>query len=118
WAAGRLVRTGWRCYKGPRRPNRAGGPGTLPSASRQDPAQNVSGHVRQTEVAPAIAIGQPLMVQPQQMQNGGVIVVHMARVRHNLRAELVGLAMGDPALDAPAGEQTGEGLGVMVPALA
>ena len=59
-------------------------------------------HVRQPEVPPRIPIRQPLMIEPQQMQQRGVQVVDMNLVLHRLEAELISRAVSLPAFDAAA----------------
>ena len=66
-------------------------------ASRQQVADHVAGDVGEAEVAAAEAIGQPLVVDAEQVQDGGVQVVDVDRVRGDVVAEVVGRAVGDAA---------------------
>src|SRR5262245_5502897 len=52
------------------------------------------------------------------MQNGRVIVMHMARVGYNVGAIFVGLAVGNPGFNACTGEQTAKGLCIVIAAFA
>ena len=45
------------------------------TGSRQDTAHHRPGHVGKTEIAPLIFVGQLLVVQSQEVQDGGVEVV-------------------------------------------
>src|SRR5260221_434204 len=64
----------------------------------------------------ALAVGEPLVVEAQEVQDGGVQVVHVDLVLHGLVAELVGRSEGVAGLDAGAGEPDGEAVGVVVAA--
>ena len=48
------------------------------------------------------------MIEPEQLENGGMQVMHVDRVFHRLEAELIGGAVDLPALDASAGQPDGE----------
>ena len=61
-------------------------------------------HVGQAEVAALEAVGQPLVVDAEQVQHRGVQVVDVDDVLDGVVAELVGRAVGDAALDAAAGQ--------------
>ena len=70
----------------------------------------------QAEFESLPAVGQLFVVEPQAMQNGGLQVVDVDRILHRVKAEFVGRAVGDPRLDAAAGQPHGECLRVMVSA--
>ena len=70
--------------------------------------------VGQAEIAAGIAIGQALVVQAEQVEDGGVQVVIVHLVFDRGEAELIGPAVGDAALDAAAGQPDGIPLGVVV----
>ena len=95
------------------------GCGTLICCGRlaQDRLDHVAVDVGQPEVAAGVAIDQPGVVDSHQVQDRGVVVVNVHGVFDDVHAEFVGLAVGTAALDAAAGEQGGERLGVMVAAL-
>ena len=76
------------------------------------------GHVGQPEVAALEAVGQPLVVDAEQVQHRGVQVVDVDDVLDGVVAELVGRAVGDAALDAAAGQPDREALDVVVAAVA
>src|SRR5262249_17539743 len=73
-------------------------------------------HVRQPEIAALEAVGQLRVIEAEAMQNGGVQVVDVDFVPHDVEAEFVGLADGDAGPDAAAGQPDSEGLRVMVAA--
>ena len=85
--------------------------------SREDRLVDDSLDVGQPHVAAGVAIGQALVVEPEQVEDRRVQIVHVHRVLDGLVAELVGLAVGDPWLDAPAGQPEGEPLVVVVAAV-
>ena len=60
---------------------------------RQDTLNNLPVDVGQAEVTPGIAIGQALVIQPQQVKQGSMEIVHMDLVPDRLVAELVGGAI-------------------------
>jgi hypothetical protein len=62
-------------------------------------ANHVPMHVGQTAVNAIVPNGQPLMVDPQQVQHGGVQVVAIRLVLYRLERELVAVAMGHARLD-------------------
>jgi hypothetical protein len=53
--------------------------------------EDVPGHVRQSEVAAGVAIGQALVVEPQEMEDRRVVVVDVNGVAHNGRPVVVRL---------------------------
>jgi len=57
------------------------------------------------------------VVDAQAVQNRGVEVVDVCGVLDDVVTEVVGLAVHDPFLDAPAGEPDGEALGMVVAAV-
>src|SRR5205814_2841237 len=61
-------------------------------------------HVRQPEVAALEAVRQPGVIEPQEMENGGMQIVHVHRIFNDVVAELVGAADGYARLD-PAARQ-------------
>ena len=70
------------------------------SPLRQDVLHNLPVDVGQSEVTPGIAIGQALVIESQQVKQGGVKVVHVDLVLDRLVAELVGGAIGETGLQA------------------
>src|SRR5262249_6461354 len=58
------------------------------SSSGQDRGQDVAGHVGQAEVAAGVAVGQARVVDANQVQDGGVVVVDVRRVLHDPGAVL------------------------------
>ena len=73
-------------------------------------------HVRQPEVAPLKAIRQTLVIDAQQVKNGGVQIVHVDRVLDDGRREVVCALVDEPALDPSSCEPNRERLGPMVAA--
>src|SRR5262245_64905014 len=84
----------------------------------QYPSYHVPVHVRQPKVAAAVAIGEPQVVEAQEVQNGGVQVVDADAIFDGAVADLVGGAVMDAAFDAGAGEPDAEGVRIMIAARA
>ena len=80
---------------------------------RQDVLHNFPVDISQAEVAPGIAIGQSLVIESQQVKQGGVEIVHVDLVLDRLVAELVGCAIGEAGLDATASQSGREPVGIM-----
>ena len=72
--------------------------------SRQNLPDHLAVHVGQAHVAAAEAVGQPLVVDAQQVQHRGVQVVDLDLVLDGVVAVLVGRAVDRAALDAAAGQ--------------
>ena len=66
----------------------------------KDLLDDLAVHVGQPEVAAGVAIDQPRVVDPHQVQDRGVIIVHVHGVGHDVDAVLVGLAVGQSSFDA------------------
>src|SRR4051812_37657249 len=70
--------------------------------------------VGQAEVAAGVAVGQALVVEPEEVKEGGVEVVDVDLVLDGGEAELVGRAVGVTALHAAAGQPDREAVMVVV----
>src|SRR5687768_13872469 len=81
---------------------------------RQKLRHHVPADVGQTEITPLEPIGQVQMVQPEQMENGRVKVIHMNRVLHNIPSDLVGLADDLAPFDPSPGQPEAERKWMMV----
>ena len=75
---------------------------------------HVAMDVGQSIVTPLEMIGQLLVIQAQQMQNGSLQIVNMHRVLDDGKTEFVGLAVGESPLDPTPGHPYGETVGVVV----
>ena len=84
------------------------------SPLRQNVFNDLPVNVGQAEVTPGIAIGQALVIKPQQMKQSGVEIVHVDLVLDRLVAELVGCAIGEAGLDATASQPGREPLGIVI----
>ena len=58
-------------------------------ASCEDVLHHVSVHVGQSEVAPLELVGEPLVVDTEQVHDGGLEVMHVDLVLHDVEAEFV-----------------------------
>ena len=87
-----------------RPPTAADGPPTSrlrpppPTSLSQNLRHDVAVDVGQPEVASLEAIRQFLVIDAERVQDGGLQVVDGHRIRHDVVAELVGLAEHEPAL--------------------
>jgi hypothetical protein len=70
--------------------------------SGQERCDNLAANVGQPEVAPEMAVRQPLVVQAEAVEDGGLQIVDMHAILHNLQAEFVRLADDLSAFDATA----------------
>ena len=74
-------------------------------------------HIGQTKIAPRVAIGQALVVEAQEMQDGGVQIVNVDRLLDCREAELIGGAVDVAAAHAAAGQEHGEAVVIMIAAV-
>src|SRR3981189_2252323 len=85
--------------------------------SREDRLMDPPLDVGQPHVSSGVSKGQPLVIEPEQVQDRGVQVVDVHRVLDGLVTEVVGPAVGDARLHAPTGQPEREPLVVMVAAV-
>jgi hypothetical protein len=86
------------------------------ASSRQQVPHNLPVNIGEAEVAAGVAIGEPLVVEAEQVEDRGVEVVDMDLVFHGREAGLVGRAMNVAAADAAAGQPHAEAVMVVVAA--
>src|SRR5216684_1342570 len=72
----------------------------LHNASRNQIMQDCSGYICQPEIAAAVAICQLGMIDPHQMQDRRVHIVHMYRLLYRFETEVVRGAVDGPAFHA------------------
>ena len=72
---------------------------------------NPAVHVGEAEVSPPELVGQPGMIDAQQVQDRRVQVVDFDRVADDVVREIVGLAMSLARLDAAPGQPDGKAAG-------
>ncbi len=70
--------------------------------SGDDLLRHDSGHVGQTEIAPAIAISQPLVIEAEQMEDGRVEIVDVHAVFDGVVGDVVRGAVNELSLEAAA----------------
>src|SRR5690606_32895854 len=75
---------------------------------------DLAGDVGEAEVAALEAVGEAGMVEAEEAEDGGVVVVDVDRILGDAPADLVGLADHLAPLDAAAGHPEAEGEGVVV----
>ena len=73
-------------------------------------------HVGQTKIAALEFVGQAFVVDAEQVQHGRLEVVDVDGVLGRVVGEVVGLAEGEAALHAAAGQPDGKDVGVVVSA--
>jgi len=61
----------------------------------------VPSHVSQAEIATAVAIGQPCMIETEQMQHRGVQIVRMHWLFHCRQTEFIRGSVCDSTLNPP-----------------
>ena len=71
-------------------------------------------HIRQSEVTALKAIGELLVVEAEEVQDGGLEVVDVDFVLYDRETEFIGLAVTAATLDAAAREENREGIGEMI----
>src|SRR5262245_60873930 len=85
--------------------------------SADDRLDELAVYVRQPHVAAAEAEREPLVIDAEQVQHGGVQVVHLDAVLHDLVPPLVCLAVVGARLRAAAGQPDSEAVLVVVAAV-
>src|SRR5688500_9074700 len=83
----------------------------------QQPLHHVPVYVGQAEVAALELVGQLLVVDAHEVQHGGVEIVDVDRVLHDVVAVVVGLPVDEPRLDPAAGGPEREAAAVVVAAV-
>ena len=71
-------------------------------------------NICQTEIASGVTIGQSEVVDSQQVQQGGVEIVHVHLLLHGDVTELVGVSVGKSRLQTAAGQPDREAIRVVV----
>src|SRR5216684_286514 len=69
---------------------------------RNDSLRYYSGDVSQAEIAAGVTIGELLVIESQQVQDGGVHIVNMHAILDGVVAEFIGCAIYKPGLHASA----------------
>ena len=72
--------------------------------SGDDTLHDLASHVGEPEIAAAVAIRQPHVVQPHKMQHGRMEIMDVNGILHRLEPELVSGAVGRSAADAASSE--------------
>ena len=75
---------------------------------------NMTMHIRQTEVAAGVAECEAFVVEAQQMQNRGMQVVHVNSLFDRIPAEFISGTVYIAALDATASQPHGETIVVVI----
>ena len=83
---------------------------------REEVFDDVAVDVGEAEVAAGVGVGEFFVIEAEEVEDGGVHVVHVDFVGDGVVAEVVGLAEGEAGFDAGAGEPLAEAAGVVVAA--
>src|ERR1700722_14274317 len=75
---------------------------------------DVAVDIREAKVAALEAIGQLLVIEAEQMQNGGVQIMHVDFVLAGIEAKIIRSAEGDARLDAAARHPDAETIRMMI----
>src|SRR5438105_1552505 len=86
------------------------------TVSRQQRFHHLAADVGQAEIAALETIGQPLVIEAEEVQERGLEVVDVHGIFGDVVAKIVRLAEGDAALDAAAGQPDRIATRVMVAA--
>jgi hypothetical protein len=81
---------------------------------RQDLFHDIACHIRQSEIAAAVAIGQSFVINSEQMEDSRVQVVDADTIDDGFMANLVGLTIERAAFDTGAGQPSREGVRIVV----
>src|SRR5207249_2391570 len=82
--------------------------------SRHHPLDHLSLHISQSEIAAIIPIGEFLMIESKQRENGRVQIVNVNFVFDRRRPKFVGRAIDCSTSNTTAGQQRGESFRVMI----
>ena len=74
------------------------------AGSGQELRNDLTINIGQAIVTPLRPVGQPGVIQPQQMQDGGLEVMNVNRILNHMKAQVVGGAQGLARLDPAAGQ--------------
>jgi hypothetical protein len=72
------------------------------SGSRHDPVHHFAIHIGEPEIASGIAVSEAQVVDAEEVQDGGMEIMHVDLVLHRVVAELIRLAIRHAALHATA----------------
>ena len=84
--------------------------------SAQNPFHHFTVHIGEPVVAPLITVGEAFMVNPHEVLNGRVKVMHMDRILGDVVTPIVCLTVGDAALYAATSKPYGKAAWMMVTA--
>ena len=74
-------------------------------------------HIGQAEVSSSVPVGEPCMVDPHQVQDRGVEIMHIHFVAHDRFADVVGFAMYDSPFDSSASQPDRKTVSMMAAAV-
>ena len=86
-------------------------------SSRQNVLHHIPAHIGQPKISPRMPIGQPFMIEAEEVEHGGMEVVDVDDILHGPEAEFVRGAVGVAASSAATGKPAGEAVMVVVAAV-
>ncbi len=84
--------------------------------SRQDLVDHAAAEVGEAVVAAVVAVGEFFVIEAEEVEEGGVEVIHVDFVFDGFVAELIGGAVVDAGFDAAAGHPNGKTFGIVIAA--
>src|SRR5712692_640372 len=85
---------------------------------RNDSLRYYSGDVGQAEIAAGVTIGELLVIESQQVQDGCVHIVNMHAILDGVVAEFIGCAVDEPRLNPAASHPHRVAIGIVIPPVA
>ena len=86
--------------------------------SRNDVVNHLSMHIGEPEISPRVAIGQSFVIDPQEVEESGVKIVHADLVLDSEVAKVVGRPVDRAALHPPTGKPQSETVGIVISTVA
>src|SRR5580698_9885974 len=88
--------------------------GMRESYSSKNAFDNLAVDIGQAKIPALVTINQFVVLKPEAMQNGRVLIVNMDRVGHDVVTVLIGFAVSKAGLDPASGHPDGEAPSVMI----
>src|SRR5439155_15654579 len=76
----------------------------IPGSSREESLHHFTGHVGETKIAATVPVGEALVVEAHEVEDGGVEIMHMDVVPCHAHAVLVGFTINDARSHARASQ--------------
>ena len=86
--------------------------------SGDDFLDHPASHIGKAEISPGVAVGQPLVVDAEQVQDRRVQIVDMYFVDHRVIAVVIGFTIGQATTDPAARHPDREPMGIVIASVA